>query len=84
MPLLNNMSDKASQISDLRLVRTATVKEHKSLKEEEKRIRYLFPQMNQQRQQHWGGNLHQLEGSNTQGQGNLYYNSQSVAESTLR
>ena len=43
MPPLNNMSNKASQISGLRLVRTAAVKEHKSLKEEEKRIRRLFP-----------------------------------------
>ena len=79
---LNNMGDKASPISSLRLVRTAAVKDRKSLKEEEKRICPIFPQMSQQRQ-HRGGNFHQYEGDNTQGHESLYYNSQSVAESTL-
>ena len=36
MPPLNNMGDKVTQISGLRLVKTVAVKEHKSLKEEEK------------------------------------------------
>jgi len=43
MPPLNSMSDKESQISGLRLVRTSAVKEHRALKEDEKRIRRLFP-----------------------------------------
>ena len=83
MPPLNNMGDKDSQISDLRLVRTTSVKEHTSLKEEEKRIHCLFPQMNQQRQ-YQGGNLHQYEGYHNTDHGSIYYNIQFVAESTLQ
>ena len=77
------MIDKATQISGLRLVRTAAMKDHKSLKDEEKRICCLFPQMNQ-RPQYRGGSLKQFEVGNTQRHGFLYYNSQSVAESDLR
>ena len=39
--------------------------------------------MNQQRQ-HRGGNLHQYEGYHNPDHGSLYYNSQSIAESTLQ
>ena len=39
--------------------------------------------MGQQRQ-HRGGNLHQYEGDQSQRHGDLYYNSQSVAEATLQ
>ena len=83
MPPLNQMCDKASQISGLRLVRTNAVREHRALKEEEKRIRRLFPQMQQQRQ-HRGGTLHQYEGRQNQELGSIYYNNKSVAESTLQ
>ena len=77
------MGDKNSQISGLYFVHMNAVKEHKYLKEEEKRIRRLFTLMNQQRQ-HYGGNLHQYEGDHNPNYGSLYYNSQSVAESTLQ
>ena len=83
MPPLNQMSDKASQISGLRLVRTNAVKEHRALKEEEKRIRRLFPQIHQQRQ-HRGGALHHYGGGPNPDMGSIYYNNKSVAESTLQ
>ena len=53
------------------------------MKEEEKRIRRLFPQMGQHCQ-HRGGSLNQYEGDQSQRQGDMYYNSQSVAETTLQ
>ena len=83
MPPLNNMGDKNSQISGLYFVHMNAVKEHKYLKEEEKRIRRLFPQTNQQRQNHHV-NLHQYKCAHNPDHGILYYNIQSVAESTLQ
>ena len=76
MPPLNAMSHKSSQIQGLRLVRTAAVTAYKALKEEEKRLRRLFPNMGQQRQNR-GGNLNQYEG------GDIYYSNRSQAEQTL-
>lgn len=77
------MGDNASQISSFRLVRTSAVKEHKFFKEEEKRIRCLFSQINQQCQ-HCSGNFHQYKGDHNPNHGSLYCNNQSVAESTLQ
>ena len=76
MPPLNAMSHKSSQIQGLRLVRTAAVTAYKALKEEEKRLRRLFHNMGQQRQNR-GGNLNQYEG------GDVYYSNRSQAEQTL-
>jgi len=56
MPALNNMITKASQIEGLRVVRMAAVKAYKVMREEEKRIRCLFPQMNHSRGR-GGGNM---------------------------
>ena len=63
MPALNNMITKISQIKGIRVVRMAAVKAYKAMREEEKRIRRLFPQMNQSRGR-GGGSMNQYEGGN--------------------
>lgn len=59
MSPLNSIATKALQITGLRTVRTAAVLSFRQLNEEEKRMRRLFPQLKNQRQQR--GNLHLVE-----------------------
>jgi len=61
MPALNNMITKASQIEGIRVVRMAVVKSYKAMREEEKRICRIFPQMNHSRGR-GGGSMNQYEG----------------------
>lgn len=76
MPPLNAMTTKLLQLDGLRLIETAAVIAFKALKEEEKCVRRLFPQMGKYLQ-HRGGNLNQYEG------GDIYYSNRSQAEISL-
>jgi len=57
------MVKKASHTEGLRVVRIAVVKSYKAMREEEKRIRCLFPQTNHSRGR-GGGSKNQYEGGN--------------------
>merc|ERR1719469_631657 len=83
---LNKMASKLSQIYGLHLVHKVAVEYFTQLKKEEKRIRKIFPHLQQSRKPRCGAHHYEMarpENYSPQGCGEIHYTNQSQAETTL-